>query len=84
MIHFVLENIKTLVYKVYKNRTEELMRGKYYLSCGVDLAVCVRSAPQRDGMDEETAAEKQEDGTGGTDCPESGGSSPTGNRRREK
>lgn len=52
----------------------------------MDLAVCVHSAPQRDGMDEETAAEKQEDGTGGTDCPESGGSSPTGNnnRKREK
>lgn len=48
----------------------------------MDLAGCVHSAPQHDGMDEETAAERPEDGTGGTDCPESGGSSPTGNNDR--
>lgn len=40
------------------------------------LVKCVHSALQHGGMDGETAAGRQAGGKGGTDCPESGGSSP--------
>lgn len=52
------------------------MREKCHLSCGVDWAGCVHSALQRGGMDGETAAGRPASGRGGTDCPESAGSSP--------
>lgn len=55
---------------------------KCHLSCGEDSAACARSAPQRGETGEETAAGRPEGGTGGTDCPESAGSSPTQNRNR--
>lgn len=57
------------------------MREERHLSCGEDWAGCVHSALQRGGMDGETAAGRPAGGMGGTDCPESGGSSPEGRRR---
>ena len=48
----------------------------------MDWEGCVHSTPQHGGMDEETAAGRPAGGTGGTDCPESGGSSPEEGRRR--
>lgn len=57
------------------------MREECHLSCGEDWAGCVHSALQRGGMDGETAAGRPAGGMGGTDCPESGGSSPEGRRR---
>lgn len=49
----------------------------------MDWAECVHSALQRDGMDGGTAAGRPAGGTGGTDCPESGGSSPAGRKRKK-
>lgn len=57
------------------------MRGKRHLSCGVDQAECVHSALQHGGMGGETAAGRPAGAMGGTDYPESGGSSPAGKRR---
>ncbi len=61
---------------INETEREQLTRGKCHLSCGVDWAGCVHSALQHGGMDGETAAERPAGGTGGTDCQESGGSSP--------
>ena len=53
-----------------------------HLSCGVGWAGCVHSALQSDGRDGGTVAGKPAGGMGGTDCPESGGSSPEGKKQR--
>lgn len=50
--------------------------GACHLSCGVDWAGCVHSALQRGGKGGETAAGRPTNGMVGTNCPESGGSSP--------
>lgn len=67
-----------------QDRTGQLMREKCHLSCDVDWAGCVHSALQRGGMDGGTAAGRLAGGTGGTGCPESGGSSPEGRRETGK
>lgn len=45
----------------------------------MDSVGCVHSTLQHGGTDGGTAAGKRAGGMGGTDCPKSGGSSPTGN-----
>jgi len=57
---------------------------KGHLSCGVDWGEYVRSTLQHGGMGGETAAGRPAGETGDTDCPKSGGSSPTGKKRNRK
>lgn len=46
-------------------------------------AKCVHSALQHGGTEGGTAALRPADGTGGTSCPRSGGSSPAGEKTEE-
>lgn len=59
---------------------EDFTRDESHLSYGVDWAKCARSTLQHGGMDGGTAAVRPAGGTGGTDCPKSGGSSPMRNK----
>lgn len=55
-----------------------------HLSCDADWAKCAHSAPRHGEMDGGTAAGRPAGETGGTGCPESGESSPTGTRGTEE